>query len=218
MRKCSFNWLIVGTLTVASLAINGLVVGQDPSDGRGERRGREGQGGEGWRGDQGAQGGRREDRWGRGGGREQWNPTDFLNRLDRNRNGVLEPTEISDRSKQFLEGMGIDATKSTSIKKVVQKIEADRKNESDEKAKQQAKANRKIPGFGVEKEKIGVPGFADRETETLESIQQKYGDQVMGQVNSTLDRYDQNKNGMLDPEEIKQANWGAPAPEVTDRN
>jgi Ca2+-binding EF-hand superfamily protein len=114
--------------------------------------------------------------------------------------------------------MGIDPSKSVNLKKVVQKIQADRKTEEEQRAKEMAKANRKIPGFGVEKEKVGVPGFADRESDTLESIEQKYGDKVIGQVDSTLNRYDQNRNGMLDPEEIKLANWGAPPPQVTDRN
>jgi hypothetical protein len=78
--------------------------------------------------------------------------------------------------------MGIDPSKSVNLKKVVQKIQADRKTEEEQRAKEMAKANRKIPGFGVEKEKVGVPGFADRESDTLESIEQKYGDKVIGQV------------------------------------
>ncbi|MEM7785946.1 MAG: hypothetical protein AAF623_21535, partial [Planctomycetota bacterium] len=46
----------------------------------------------------------------------------------------------------------------------------------------------------------------------------KVSDNIMERVEGTLVRYDKNKNGRLDPDEIKRARWGNPSPEDSDLN
>ena len=72
--------------------------------------------------------------------------------------------------------------------------------------------NLKVPKFGVETiEKTTVQTFA-APTETIE-----YSEKVKAKAQSTLSRYDRDKNGLLDEVELASGNW-RPSPLTTDKN
>ena len=58
--------------------------------------------------------------------RGRWDPSGFLQRLDRNQNGVLEPDELSDRSRGFIENLGLATGEPVPIQQVIDKINRDR--------------------------------------------------------------------------------------------
>jgi len=131
--------------------------------GRGEGRGGEGRGGEG-RGGEG--------RGGRGGFSR--NPADFLQRLDANGDGTVDPSEIPERMRPFMgrigERMGFDPSKPISIEELRRKSEQNNQggdnsgqdNKSDSKSSESSEKTESeplVPGFGVEIELPPVPGF-----------------------------------------------------------
>lgn len=144
----------------------------------------------------------------------------YLKRKDVNSNGKLEPNEMSDNTRSYLKKNGFNPEKSLTISKVLSKL-------SKEKAKREvteSKMNRmrKVPGFGVEKEESesGVARFGTASTETKGNPSKKttYSESVNRQVDSTLSRYDRNKDGSLDREEMGRARWGSPTPQESDTN
>lgn len=149
---------------------------------------------------------------------QQFKLEDYLKRKDVNRNGRVEPEEMSDNTRGFLRKMGFDTNKSISISKIVSKANNDRK-EATAKAAQKNRV-RKVPGFGVEKttESDGVSRFGAYDSKRSSSSKPKYSDGVMKQVSDTLGRYDRNKDGTLDRDELRNARWGSPPPEQSDTN
>ncbi|MFO0529517.1 MAG: hypothetical protein ACK52A_15590, partial [Planctomycetota bacterium] len=62
------------------------------------------------------------DRGGRGGRRRSFDPASYLQRLDANGNGAIEPGELSDRSRSFVEGLGFNPDETNSLEKIKAKI------------------------------------------------------------------------------------------------
>lgn len=144
----------------------------------------------------------------------------YLKRKDVNSDGKLQPTEMSNNTRSYLSKNGFNPEKSVSISKVLSKINKDQSDK--EKADRKMNRDRKVPGFGVEREESesGVAGFGVTSGETKGSTAKKvtYSESVNRQVNSTLGRYDRNKDGSLDKEEISRARWGSPTPQESDTN
>jgi Ca2+-binding EF-hand superfamily protein len=143
----------------------------------------------------------------------------YLKRIDVNGNGMLEESEMSDRTKGWIGKMGIDTDKTVSIKKLLSKVARDKRDQEKDKSSKSREEARKVPGFGVEdRETTAVARFGESSSSTSAKSTQTYSDSVMERVNSTLDRYDRNKDGFLDGGEIKDARWGSPSPEDSDGN
>lgn len=149
---------------------------------------------------------------------------DFLFRLDRNNNNRIDPNEMVGASKNYLRKLGLDTRNGVNLADVAEKLES--KNEQ-QKAKAAGKANnggyvQKVPGFGgtrsQEKEERKTSGFGGGGQSSAIDMDAKYGDRVMRLVNRTIESYDANENGSLDPSEIKRARWGKPTPQESDRN
>ncbi len=143
----------------------------------------------------------------------------YLKRKDVNQNGKVEPEEMSENTKNQLVKMGFDPKKSVSISKVIAKFNKTKATA----AKNAARSNSslKVPGFGVSGEsKATVSSFSFNSSTKVgtKSAPVKYSSKVLEQVESTLQRYDRNKNGSLDKDEIPNARWGSPAPETNDLN
>jgi hypothetical protein len=112
----------------------------------------------------------------------------------------------------------MDPSKSVSISKVISKMNKDRRDKERQETIKRREASRKVPGFGVEdRETTAVARFGAASTSTGENAP-KYSESVLERAQSTLDRYDRNKDGVLDREEIKRARWGSPSPEESDKN
>jgi Ca2+-binding EF-hand superfamily protein len=143
-----------------------------------------------------------------------------LKRKDVNSNGKLEPNEMSDNTRSYLKKSGFNPEKSLTISKVLSKLSKDKAKR--EVTESKTNRTRKVAGFGVEKEESesGVARFGTASTETKGSSPKKttYSESVTRQVDTTLSRYDRNKDGSLDREEMGRARWGSPTPQESDTN
>ncbi len=152
----------------------------------------------------------------------------WLTDRDKNKSGSIEPNELNDRDRKFIEKMGVDTKAGISISSVVNKIHADRKNLAKKKADELfAALPRKVPGFGEHVEKSELPGFGlpddeqadkgepiptfevteDQVFEAMTSIKDQFGKKIAGEVNSIFDQHDKNKDGILNPNELTQISW-----------
>ena len=145
---------------------------------------------------------------------------EYLKKKDTNRNGRIDPDEMSDSTRGFLRKMGFDHSKSVSISKILAKASNDKKEAKARSS--QTSRERKVPGFGVEKESSSGSGSrfgsSTSTSSSKSSKSSKYSDSVKRQVDDSLRKYDRNKDGSLDRSEIKAARWGSPPPEQSDSN
>lgn len=126
--------------------------------GRGEWGGRGG-------GERGERGGEGRGGFGRGGRRD---PTAFLQRLDANGDGIIDPSEIPERMRPFMdrigERMGFDPTKPISLEELQRQSEQNNQSRDDDDSKPSDSTDKPqseplVPGFGVTIELPTVPGF-----------------------------------------------------------
>jgi Ca2+-binding EF-hand superfamily protein len=162
---------------------------------------------------------------GPGGG---FNPVDFLRRLDTNGNGILEPSEIDDRSRGFIERIardvpGINLNRPIPIDRLARGFEQMRQQRAAQTggdgrnpgaATATAPAEPLVPGFGVEVELDPVPGFG--EMGDLFSVKVEPEDRRNAE--ERMQRYDRNRDGFLTPNELARGRWGDHDPMTYDRN
>lgn len=143
----------------------------------------------------------------------------YLKKLDANRNGKLDVSEMSDRTRGWMRKMGFDTEKPVSISKILAKAKKDKRDADNDRAKKAREASRKVPGFGgSDRTTTGVSRFTGGDAKSSSGSKEKFSESVMERVSSTLDRYDKNKDGVLDRGEVKNARWGSPSPEESDKN
>ncbi len=162
--------------------------------------------------------------------RQRWDPASFLQRLDRNGNAVLEPDEMVGRAKGFIENLGVDASGSVPIENVMQAIDRQRQEADQERARSEStnssssewSSPRLVPGFGEEMKSTTLPGFGEANSAsssaTSSKDQEEASDSVKSQVDRVLGQYDQNKDLVLDANEIRTTPWGQPSPQESDVN
>ena len=143
----------------------------------------------------------------------------YLKQKDTNKNGRVEPEELSNNARGIIRKMGFDDKKSNSISRIVAKSNKAKKAMV-EKSKPSNSRERKTQGFGVEKSKSeGVSRFgATSGTKSKGSAKTTYSKSVVERVASTLARYDKDKDGSLSRREVSSARWGSPPPEQNDTN
>jgi Ca2+-binding EF-hand superfamily protein len=154
---------------------------------------------------------------------QEFNLEGYLKKKDTNQNGRVEPEELSNNARGILKKMGFDDKKSNSISRIVAKANRDKKAMVAKSNSSKNARTRKTEGFGVEKSATeGVSRFggtADAKSSTARGKSgTSFSASVLERVESTLKRYDRNKNGSLDQDEIRRARWGSPAPEQNDTN
>ena len=79
---------------------------------------------------------------------------EYLKRKDVNSNGKLEPSEMSSNTKSYLTKNGFNPEKSVSISKILSKLSKDKADK--EKTDRKMNRDRKVPGFGVDREESGT--------------------------------------------------------------
>lgn len=193
--------------------------------GGGERGGERGGGERGGQRDRGTRGGG----GGRGGPPSGFDPTFILQRMDKNGNGRLDPDEVDDRAK-FMIGRfvpGLDVSKSNSFDDIRKKIQAARegRDQGQERTGRGDRGNRGnstpeaveieplVPGFGEEVTLDPVLGFGG--SGAFFAVTTTDADEA--EAVRTLARYDKNKNGKIDRDEISQGRW-SDDPTVYDQN
>jgi|GEM_PF-3118367 len=213
--------VFVAFVAVAVLAIStSLSFAQD--SGRGGDRGGDWGGGRGGDrgGDQGGGnwGGRR---GGDGGGGGGFDASGFLRRMDANGNGKLESSEMSGRTRGFIENLGIDTSKDISLEEVIRKAGGESGSQTSEKEPVGSRVVvRRVPGFDLPNDSTGkVEGFGIQPDYTnSDEVEKDYGEDVSRSVNRAFRRYDRNENGVLEPDETADGQLGNPTPQESDLN
>ncbi len=146
-----------------------------------------------------------------------FDPRRWLEQLDANQNGKLDPQELTGRAREFaapkLKELGFNPDQPISIKSITRAVE---KNRAAKNAGPPA-----VPGFGMTPEMTLVPGFDVELGSALAGIgtlEERYAPRVLARLQQTLDRYDKNKDGILDQKEIAEAKWIYGDPTQNDLN
>lgn len=156
--------------------------------------------------------------------RREWDPTEYLRRIDANKNGHLDPGEMQGRMKDYIRNLGFKTDKPLPISEIVKRSKGDRRDrrsDSNSQSSSQKTFVRKVPGFGVEQAETAdsVSNFStDGSTNNPVALRRKYGESVMIEIQRSLDRYDKNGDKKLDANEIRSGRWGRPRPEESDLN
>ena len=148
--------------------------------------------------------------------------TQMLQTLDTNRNGMLDLSETNGRTRVFVQRAGLDPNKAHSIAAIARALSNQNKNDKDKKSSSRSKKDvvRKVPGFGVDVELVGIKDFSPSGEERMsaDAMNRKFGASIMSQVDKTMSRYDSDKNGVIDQIEQKRTRWSNPSAEVSDTN
>lgn len=157
-------------------------------------------------------------------------PLGFLQRLDANGNGMLEPDEQG-RARPFIERIardvgGIDMNRPIRLSTLGEKIQQMQGGQSssssgsssrgsssrDSSGPRDMQGNRLpaeatldslVPGFDVIEEVIPVPGFGAK----AEYLNVPVQEADFTEAEQTIKRYDRNRNGILEADEISKARW-----------
>ncbi len=142
---------------------------------------------------------------------------EWISRMDDDGNGFIEPDELSDRGReyllQFTRPYGIKLTRPNSVRileEAAKRYRARRDNASN--AAQQFSAENGIRGFNTDREAPVIPGFG------ISEIPFPYSQSDLERAQRSLDRSDQNDDGILDTQEIAAADWNDRDPWENDLN
>ncbi len=155
----------------------------------------------------------------------------LMARIDVNKNGILDNEELNDRSRDFLRRMGMENLgDSVAVADVIKAYEerngqgnsaaAKPAQTTREQASSDLAAVRKLPGFDApvaqasSLPKFNVLATAAPGLKPYDS----YPESVKAEVENTLRRYDSNKDGVIDTEEMKAMRWRAPSAAESDLN
>ncbi len=151
----------------------------------------------------------------------------YLNGLDKNGNGRIDTDEMSGRSREWFRGLGLDTSRSIRISDIVRMQE--RKSSADRRKRERDKADKNfsnnVPGFSAappEAEKIQGFGFTNSNLvdngKGITVGRKQYSSSVIRQADDTLRRYDRNKDGVLDRNELERGRWSNPPWTDSDTN
>lgn len=162
-----------------------------------------------------------------------FDPTEWLKRADANGNGQLEPDEVDDRMRGFLERFaGDDYNRDRPLdidrmgRRMQERMEErrreeeerrrddddddDRDRDRDRGRSESSEPQPLVPGFGLADEIVAlepVPGFDVPLSTATSRTGPEYPEEVVRRVDDMLRRYDRNRNGQLDREEWENARW-----------
>ena len=144
----------------------------------------------------------------REGGFGGFDPSQFLGRMDRNGNGMLDLDEMEGPARFMIERMArgnpsIDMTKPIPLSKITEAFQAMRSGgsssfSSSSSDEAMSEATTLVPGFGIKKEKVPVPGFGSNAT----AINIRVEEQDIRDADERMGRYDTNRDGVLDSSEV----------------
>ncbi len=137
---------------------------------------------------------------------------EWIRRIDDDNNGYIEPDEISDRGRRYLEEFavpyGLSLSRSNSVEKLEQaaRLHAARRDGDSASNFPSSAEPAGMKGFGVDPDKPLVPGFGLRE------VKYPYTQADLDEAASMLRRWDRNDDDKLDPREIERARWEGHSP------
>lgn len=144
----------------------------------------------------------------REGGFGGFDPSMFLGRMDRNGNGMLDLDEMEGPARFMIERMArgnpsIDMTKPIPLSKITEAFQAMRNGGSSSFSslssdESMSESTTLVPGFGIKKEKVPVPGFGSN----TNAVNIRVEDQDIRDADDRMGRYDTNRDGVLDATEV----------------
>ncbi|HUP77677.1 MAG TPA: EF-hand domain-containing protein [Pirellula sp.] len=160
------------------------------------------------------------DRGGFGGGDRGssggFDPSSFLTRMDTNGNGMLDPEEAQGPARFMLDRMArsnpkIDITKPIPMSVLTESFQQMRSGSSSsygssytDEENAIAVKDSLVPGFGKKAvEKVPVPGFGVGGEKANAPVDER----DMREADDRMERYDKNKDGYLDENELKEGRW-----------
>ena len=151
--------------------------------------------------------------------RREFDPTQFLTRLDANKNGTLEPTEMRGRTGEFVKRLGFSNERPVSIASISKKVNSDRAARAESERKAEFMEGMSIPGFGEveEQEGISIPEFGTEGDEVVTG-NFNFSEDDQQDAERIMRRYDRNDNKVLEKEEWERTRWSSPSPEESDTN
>ncbi len=130
----------------------------------------------------------------------------IMERMDANGNGTLEPNEVSDRSRGFLERMGLDPSRPIRIDQAAGGNRGGSSGRGQSGASSQEDLYPTVPIFGDE----SVMGFGISPATLagkIVDLEKKYDRRILDQVERSLQRYDKNGTGILERDEWRSVTW-----------
>ncbi|QDU93336.1 EF-hand domain-containing protein [Lignipirellula cremea] len=159
--------------------------------------------------------------WGQGG----FDLSGILRRMDANQNGQLEPNEVSERARRFVDRLAekaeLDPSQPLPLEKLLQSYtdeksgDGDKSRDGDRDSRSSrfsgpSKSEPLVGSFGVGSELPVPPGFdipADSPLASPLPLAQRYDAKVIEDAEKILARYDKNGDQLLDREEWEKARW-----------
>ncbi len=132
---------------------------------------------------------------------------EWIRRIDDDNNGYIEPDEISDRGRRYLEEFavpyGLSLSRPNSVEKLEQaaRLHAQRKNRDRNAPMPTPDEQSGLKGFRRPVDQPLIPEFG------LGKVPYPYTQADLDEASSTLRRWDRNRDGKLSPEEIERARW-----------
>ena len=164
-----------------------------------------------------------------------FDPSAMLGRLDANGNGSIDPEEMQGPARFILDRVARDnpeiasamsSSKPISISKITKAIDKMRGDSSssgnstsssttNSSSSQPKVPESLVPGFGTKKETASISGFGVGGT-VASAVKVEASD--IKEAQDRLQKYDKNKDGILDEKEIAEASWRDESPMTYDRN
>ena len=144
-----------------------------------------------------------------------FDPSSFLTRMDTNGNGMLDPEEAMGPARFMLDRMArsnpkIDITKPIPMSLLTESFQQMRSGSSSygssytDEENAIAVKDSLVPGFGKKAvEKVPLPGFGVGGEKANAPIDER----DMREADDRMERYDKNKDGYLDENELKEGRW-----------
>lgn len=143
---------------------------------------------------------------------------EWVRRIDANGNGYIEPSEISDRARSFLDRFasqsGIDLSRPNSVGRLEDAARRYFEQQSrgssgaSSSAAQPPLPETGVPGFGTAANGPLVPGFG------LPTIRFPYTQSDLDEADRSMQRSDRNGDGFIDREEMLQGSWREGRPPI----
>ncbi|QDU76173.1 EF hand [Bremerella volcania] len=133
-----------------------------------------------------------------------FDPAEMLRRMDQDRNGKIEGSELEGRGGEFvrrmLNGTGMENSNSINIEDASKAIQ---------KAREQREAGVESASmsFGASSDAKPAAGFDAPPPVNGKSLEERFGKTVVDQVMGIMSRYDKNKNHYLDGPEWSEVRW-----------
>ncbi|XZE56447.1 proprotein convertase P-domain-containing protein [Planctomycetaceae bacterium SH139] len=151
-------------------------------------------------------------------GPNAYGQAEWISRIDRDRNGSIEPDEISDRAREYLERFarpyGISLSRPNSVERLEEAARRyyARQNRDDRDRDNESASGPSIKGFGPGEDLALIPGFG------LANVRYPYTTTDVDSAKRAMERYDRDENGYIDAREFSGVRWSESAPNDFDFN